>query len=102
MTTTRNPFDFYVAEYERTRRRWVQTVRKPDSWVHATPGAVGRIVDAVTLEFNEWLLEPSLSPARAGSIAATWKRPTSCCGWSTSSPTCVNSWASRSPSPPRT
>ncbi|WP_107765545.1 hypothetical protein [Nocardioides terrigena] len=55
VTTTRNPFDFYVAEYERTRRRWVHELRNPDSWVHATPGAVGRIVDAVTLEFNEWL-----------------------------------------------
>lgn len=55
VTTTRNPFDFYVAEYERTRRRWVHELRNPDSWVHSTPGAVGRIVDAVTLEFNEWL-----------------------------------------------
>ena len=55
VTTTRNPFDFYVAEYERTRRRWVHELRNPDSWVHATPGAVDRIVDAVTLEFNEWL-----------------------------------------------
>ena len=55
VTTTRNPFDYYVAEYERTRRRWVHELRDPDSWVHATPGAVERIVDAVTLEFNEWL-----------------------------------------------
>lgn len=55
VTTTRNPFDFYVAEYERTRRRWVHELRDPDSWVHATPGAVGRIVDAVTLEFTDWL-----------------------------------------------
>lgn len=65
VTTTRNPFDFYVAEYERTRRRWVHELRNPDSWVHATPGAVGRIVDAVTLEFNEWL---------AGAIAAPGPR----------------------------
>lgn len=55
VTTTRNPFDFYVAEYERTRRRWVHELRRPDSWVYATPGAVGRIVDAVTLEFDQWL-----------------------------------------------
>ncbi|MGG5258849.1 hypothetical protein [Phycicoccus avicenniae] len=55
VTTTRNPFDFYVAEYERSRRRWVHELRQPDSWVYATPGAVGRIVDAVTLEFDQWL-----------------------------------------------
>ena len=62
VTTTRNPFDFYVAEYERNRRRWVHELRHPDSWVHATPGAVGRIVDAVTLEFNEWLARVVAEP----------------------------------------
>lgn len=55
VTTTRNPFDFYVAEYERTRTRWVHELRQPDSWVHATPGAVDRIVDALTLDFGPWL-----------------------------------------------
>lgn len=62
VTTTRNPFDFYVAEYERTRRRWVHELRDPDSWVHSTPGAVDRIVDAVTLEFNEWLARVIAGP----------------------------------------
>lgn len=62
VTTTRNPFDFYVAEYERTRRRWVHELPNPDSWVHATPGAVGRIVDAVTMEFNEWLARTLIEP----------------------------------------
>lgn len=55
VTTTRNPFDFYVAEYERTRTRWVQELRKPDSWVHRTPGVMDQLVDAVTLEFDDWL-----------------------------------------------
>ncbi len=55
VTTTRNPFDFYVAEYERTRTRWVHELRDPASWVHATPGAVDRVVDAVTLDFETWL-----------------------------------------------
>ena len=62
VTTTRNPFDFYVAEYERTRRRWVHELPDPDSWVHATPGAVGRIVDALTLEFNDWLTRVIAEP----------------------------------------
>ncbi len=62
VTTTRNPFDFYVAEYERTRRRWVHDLRDPDSWVHQTPGAVDRIVDAVTSEFGEWLAKVLAEP----------------------------------------
>lgn len=62
VTTTRNPFDFYVAEYERTRRRWVHELRDPGSWVHQTPGAVDRIVDAVTLEFDEWLAKALAEP----------------------------------------
>lgn len=55
VTTTRNPFDFYVAEYERNRTRWVHELREPASWVHQTPGAVDRVVDALTLGFDEWL-----------------------------------------------
>ncbi|GAA1904502.1 hypothetical protein GCM10009737_01490 [Nocardioides lentus] len=56
VTTTRNPFDFYVAEHERTRTRWVHELRDPDSWVHVTPGVVDGIVDAVTLDFDDWLV----------------------------------------------
>lgn len=55
VTTTRNPFDFYVAEHTRTRTRWVHELRDPGSWVHRVPGAVDRIVDAVTLDFPDWL-----------------------------------------------
>lgn len=55
VTTTRNPFDFYVAEYERSRTRWVHELRDPASWVHTTPGAVDSVVDALTLEFDAWL-----------------------------------------------
>lgn len=57
VTTTRNPFDFYVAEHTRTRTRWVHELRDPDSWVHRVPGAVERIVDAVTLDFPDWLAQ---------------------------------------------
>ncbi len=63
VTTTRNPFDFYVAEHERTRTRWVHELRDPVSWVHATPGAVDRIVDAVTLHFDAWLARVIGTPA---------------------------------------
>ena len=64
VTTTRNPFDFYVAEYERTRTRWVHELRDPTSWVHQTPGAVDGIVDAVTLDFGAWLARAVGDPSR--------------------------------------
>jgi hypothetical protein len=65
VTTTRNPFDFYVAEHTRTRTRWVHELRRPDSWVHEVPGAVDRIVDAVTLDFDAWLVQAIGDPVRA-------------------------------------
>ena len=64
VTTTRNPFDFYVAEHTRTRTRWVHELRRPDSWVHDVPDAVDRIVDAVTLDFDPWLERVIGSPVR--------------------------------------
>ena len=64
VTTTRNPFDFYVAEHERTRTRWVHELRDPASWVHQTPGAVDRIVDAVTQDFDTWLAGAIGDPAQ--------------------------------------
>ena len=64
VTTTRNPFDFYVAEHTRTRTRWVHELRRPDSWVHDVPDAVDRIVDAVTLDFDAWLERVIGSPVR--------------------------------------
>ncbi len=63
VTTTRNPFDFYVAEYERTRTRWVQELRVPDSWLHHTPGALDQLVDAVTLDFDDGLSRAIGDPA---------------------------------------
>ena len=55
VTTTRNPFDFYPAEWDRTRGRWVQLLRDRTSWVHTQAGAIDRIVDAVTNDFDDWL-----------------------------------------------
>jgi hypothetical protein len=68
VTTTRNPFDFYVAEHTRTRTRWVHELRRPDSWVHEVPGAVDRIVDAVTLDFDAWLERAVGTPVRPSRI----------------------------------
>lgn len=70
VTTTRNPFDFYVAEHQRTRTRWVEELRKPDSWVHTTPGALDQVVDAVTLDFDDWLVRAVGEPGRPRRINA--------------------------------
>ena len=64
VTTTRNPFDFHVAEHERNRTRWVHELRDPTSWVHQTPGAVDRVVDAVTQDFDTWLAGAIGDPAQ--------------------------------------
>lgn len=63
VSTTRNPFDFYVAEHERTRTRWVLELRDPGSWVHTTPGVLDGIVAAVTLDFPDWLVRAVGDPA---------------------------------------
>jgi hypothetical protein len=66
VTTTRNPFDFWVAEWHRTRTRWLAELRRPESWVYRQEGMIGRIVDAVELDFDRWLEVALGAAARAG------------------------------------
>lgn len=69
LTTTRNPFDFWAAEWLRTRTRWLAELRRPDSWVHRQAGMVERIVDAVEHDFDPWLDLALGAKARAGEVA---------------------------------
>ena len=55
VTTTRNPFDFYLAEWTRTRTRWAREVDDPTSWVHRVAGMRRAIDDAVENDFVDWL-----------------------------------------------
>lgn len=64
VTTTRNPFDYWVAEWYRTRTRWLPELRRPDSWVYRVDGMIDRIVDAVELDFDQWI-ERALGPHAA-------------------------------------
>lgn len=66
VTSTRNPFDYWSAEWERTRTRWVHELRDRSSWVYRVDGAVGRIVDAVTMAFAPWLAQALGPAAEAG------------------------------------
>ena len=64
LTTTRNPFTYWPAEWERTRHRWSTELDDETSWVRRQPGAVSRIRAAMDLDFGPWLrqaLEPELS-----------------------------------------
>jgi hypothetical protein len=65
VTTTRNPFDFWVAEWHRTRTRWLAELRRRESWVYRQEGMIGRIVDAVEHDFDPWL-ELALGAAARG------------------------------------
>lgn len=55
VTSTRNPYDFWAAEWHRTRTRWRDLLATPDSWVHRQTGMQARIDQAVALEFDDWL-----------------------------------------------
>ncbi len=66
VTTTRNPFDFWVAEWHRTRTRWLAELRRPESWVYRQEGMLDRIVDAVEHDFDRWLELALGADGRAG------------------------------------
>ncbi len=55
LTSTRDPFDYWHAEWFRTRTRWVVDAEDPQSWVHDVPGMIQRIQHAVELCFADWL-----------------------------------------------
>lgn len=55
VTSTRNPFDFWAAEWHRTRTRWRALLAEPGSWVHRQPDMRRRIDAAVTMGFVDWV-----------------------------------------------
>lgn len=66
VTTTRNPFDFYLAEWFRTRTRWANELDDEASWVHSVKGVVDAIHRAVALDFGEWIESEIGDDARSG------------------------------------
>lgn len=66
ITSTRNPYDFWAAEWHRTRTRWRDLLTSPDSWVHRQPGMYDRIDAAVGLDFDDWLEVALGDHARSG------------------------------------
>ncbi|MGI8755972.1 MAG: hypothetical protein ACR2MB_08950 [Acidimicrobiales bacterium] len=68
VTTVRNPFDFWPSEWERTRHRWVGELRNPESWVYQQAGMVDRIVDAVELPFETWVVRALAEDLAQGAV----------------------------------
>ena len=68
ITSTRNPFDFWAAEWHRTRTRWRALLEDSGSWVHRQVGMRARIDAAVSMDFGPWL-ERALGAHRAAGTA---------------------------------
>ena len=55
VTSVRNPFAFWFAEWRRSRTRWSAELVRPSSWVHDQPGLAQQIEAAVKLDFADWI-----------------------------------------------
>ena len=56
ITGVRNPYDFFYAEWYRHRTRWIKEVRNKSSWVFTNEKKLQEIVDCVTMDFSEWVI----------------------------------------------
>ncbi|MEM7590814.1 MAG: hypothetical protein AAF383_04740 [Cyanobacteria bacterium P01_A01_bin.83] len=58
ITGTRNPYDYFYAEWYRSRTRFSKHLTDESSWIYNTPKGkqrIGEIVDSIILDFPEWL-----------------------------------------------
>jgi|GEM_PF-2637799 len=58
ITGTRNPYDYFYAEWYRSRTRFSKLLADESSWIYHTPNGkqrIAEIVDAIILDFPEWL-----------------------------------------------
>ena len=66
VTATRDPWDFYLAEWTRLRTRWALELDQPDSWVHRVAGVRDSIRAATTLDFDDWILHEFAADMETG------------------------------------
>ncbi len=57
LTSTRNPFDYWHAEWHRSRTRWAVDAQDPTSWVNDDPAVRDRVHRACVQPFSRWLVE---------------------------------------------
>ena len=58
ITGTRNPYDYFYAEWYRSRTRFSKLLSDENSWIYQTPKGkqrIATIVNSMNLEFSEWL-----------------------------------------------
>ncbi len=55
VTTTRNPFDFWVTAYIRKRDRWSKQLDNPDSHLFKKQSDIDGVRLATQLSFSEWM-----------------------------------------------
>lgn len=55
VTTTRNPFDFWVTAYTRKRDRWSKQLDDPDSHLFKKQSDIDEVRLATELSFAEWM-----------------------------------------------
>ena len=58
ITGTRNPYDYFYAEWYRSRTRFIKNLGDESSWIYHTPNGkkrIAEIVDTIVMEFPEWL-----------------------------------------------
>lgn len=56
VTAVRNPFDYWVAEWHRSRAWAIVAKADPNHWSRKTPGRFWALTRAADLDFNEWIL----------------------------------------------
>ena len=60
ITGVRNPYDYFYAEWYRSRTRFGRLLRDESSWIYHTPGGkqkITEIIDSLVMDFPDWLYE---------------------------------------------
>lgn len=57
VTSIRNPFEYYYADWFRNRNKWIDLLEDSESWVYQQPSKIRQIVKAVKLPFSDWLID---------------------------------------------
>jgi hypothetical protein len=57
VTSTRNPFDFWYAAWHRSRTKWYNGLKNPDSWVYRQgEQRLKSITASKSMDFSEWII----------------------------------------------
>ena len=63
ITSIRNPYDYFYADWFRNRTKWLCELEDLNSWVYQQPQKISQIVKACRMELSEWVIE-QLEPMR--------------------------------------